>query len=400
MNYSFYGGRRGASFIIAARFNSEAEMIAAFKQGGNYTAVNYDEFVIIDTPNKNDKDNGKIYRRGYNYQDNLGGAQYQGQIVGPSGMSPQVEMMTYDEVILKEGEQEEGYNYKISNGAYAPKENFVPGLDDEGNFNDEIKWACCSVRDNLNKDTIAYVGFKIPYMIFEWETPELLAANEQPKIERTDDLQHPFYQKLRLSLPKGMDGDTIEDVKINTKNPTESGEEGSGNQKLAIKLNNETEYREIGGPINYIMKTAVSEDNHLLALYSDPERRKQVIANNEYATYNGRNDWHDLGPIEGGVLIGAHFDTNKAAYETLIDINKAIEFLNTTYPTGLNGKIVTVGTGNQNKMFYGFNAADTTWYYLGQFSEKFAVAVKANTDITDVELSKLPIGGMWFVEYD
>ena len=51
-------------------------------------------------------------------------------------------------------------------------------------------------------------------------------------------------------------------------------------------------------------------------------------------------------------------------------------------------------------MFYGFNAADTTWYYLGQFSEKFAVAVKANTDITDVELSKLPIGGMWFVEYD
>ena len=71
MNYSFYGGRRGASFIIAARFNSEAEMIAAFKQGGNYTAVNYDEFVIIDTPNKNDKDNGKIYRRGYNYQDNL-----------------------------------------------------------------------------------------------------------------------------------------------------------------------------------------------------------------------------------------------------------------------------------------------------------------------------------------
>ena len=57
---SFYGGRRGASFIIVKRYSTIAEMIAAFSQGGDYKTVNYDEYVLIDTENKNDKDNGKI----------------------------------------------------------------------------------------------------------------------------------------------------------------------------------------------------------------------------------------------------------------------------------------------------------------------------------------------------
>ena len=36
MEYSsFYGGRRGASFIIAKSFKTEEEMIKAFKQGGH-----------------------------------------------------------------------------------------------------------------------------------------------------------------------------------------------------------------------------------------------------------------------------------------------------------------------------------------------------------------------------
>ena len=136
---SFYGGRRGASFIIVKSFkcirkpdidnwfwkkviqeaweNASKDnigtepsieewvvdncMVQAFEKGGAYKIVNYDEYVIIDTPNKNDKDNGKIYRRGYNYANdpnNLGGAEYIGQIVGPAGMAPQVEMKTIDEV--------------------------------------------------------------------------------------------------------------------------------------------------------------------------------------------------------------------------------------------------------------------------------------------------------------
>ena len=73
---SFYGGRRGASFVIVKNYPSIAEMVKAFRQGGSYKVVNYDEYVLIDTVNKNDKDNGKIYRRGYDYNNDLGGAIY------------------------------------------------------------------------------------------------------------------------------------------------------------------------------------------------------------------------------------------------------------------------------------------------------------------------------------
>ena len=48
---SFYGGRRGASFVIVKRYSTIAEMITAFSQGGDYKTVNYDEYVLIDTEN-------------------------------------------------------------------------------------------------------------------------------------------------------------------------------------------------------------------------------------------------------------------------------------------------------------------------------------------------------------
>ena len=44
---SFYGGRRGASFVIVEKYKSVEEMIEAFKGGGNYTTVGYDEYVLI-----------------------------------------------------------------------------------------------------------------------------------------------------------------------------------------------------------------------------------------------------------------------------------------------------------------------------------------------------------------
>ena len=129
---SFYGGRRGASFVIVKNYKvispddnriddmikvdleldesstitgAQREewlldncMIYCFKQGGGYKTVNYDEYVLIDTTNKNDKDNGKIYRRGYEYNNDMGGAVYIGQIVGPAGMAPHVEMTTIEKV--------------------------------------------------------------------------------------------------------------------------------------------------------------------------------------------------------------------------------------------------------------------------------------------------------------
>ena len=86
--YSFYGGRPGSAFVIARTFPSEEEMIAAFQGGSNYTDVHYDEHVLIDTVDKNDPTNGRIYRRGYNYANSKGGAILIGTIAGPAGAAP------------------------------------------------------------------------------------------------------------------------------------------------------------------------------------------------------------------------------------------------------------------------------------------------------------------------
>ena len=80
---SFYGGRQGTPFIIAKSFSTVAAMEAAFSDP-NYKEVAYNEYVIIDTVNKNDPTNGEIYRRIVEEP----GYEKIGQIVGPSGPAP------------------------------------------------------------------------------------------------------------------------------------------------------------------------------------------------------------------------------------------------------------------------------------------------------------------------
>ena len=216
---SFYGGRRGASFVIVKKYNSIAEMISSFSQGGGYTAVNYDEYVLIDTENKNDQDNGKVYRRGYEYNDELGGAIYIGQIVGPSGMAPAVEMSTIEEV--EEQVEREGFEYRKSSGEYNIENSLVPGKYTENStikYNDEIKWACCSVRDENNTDTIAYVGFSFPYTVIDYVGESVSAYYNQPLAERLDNGAHPFYEKWKISIPKGIKGDAFKNLRVVTAN--------------------------------------------------------------------------------------------------------------------------------------------------------------------------------------
>lgn len=62
---SFYGGKRGAPFILVRKYNSVSEMVSYFKLGADYEEVRFDEYVMIDTDDLNDLENGDIYRRGY-----------------------------------------------------------------------------------------------------------------------------------------------------------------------------------------------------------------------------------------------------------------------------------------------------------------------------------------------
>ena len=222
---SFYGGRRGASFVIVKKFASISDMVAAFSQGGSYKTVNYDEYVLIDTVSKNDTDNGKIFRRGYEYNNEMGGAIYMGQIVGPAGYSPHVELKTIAEV--EAVQERDNFTYRRGTGSYAPNENLVPGKYIDNTlvkYNDKITWAYCSVRDENEADTTVHVGFKFPYTVIEYEAnsvnPYYHRSNNtsdfinENLVERIDDETHPFYEKWHINVPKGIKGDALKNLRV------------------------------------------------------------------------------------------------------------------------------------------------------------------------------------------
>lgn len=212
---SFYGGRQGTPFIIAAKYDSVNDMINAFAGGNNYKVVAYNEYVIIDTVNKNDADNGKIYRR----IEADPGYEYIGQIVGPAGAAPMMEMDDYSTVLAKTGSTEGVFS--IADG------DLIPGKD--GNtYNDTIKYVYCSVRDANGSDTTVYLGLKIPYMVIEMGATKVTpyTANLAPTLVSDS---HPFYRKWTLKIPQGIKGDTFKNFRIVTPSADTSYNDPDGN---------------------------------------------------------------------------------------------------------------------------------------------------------------------------
>lgn len=216
--YSFYGGRPGNSFIIITTYRSIADMVAKFKQGPSYTAVHYDEHVMINTVNKNDPDNGRVYRRGYDFTNTMGGAEYIGTIVGPAGKAPMLEMTTVADVKSKHAS--EGYDERFTSGQYSPTGgNLVPGKTGSGTFNDAITWACCSIRNENDEDATAYIGFTFPYTVIDYETSwiEPYVAGRYADTSsaiRVDDETHPFFEKWHINVPKGVKGNAFMNLKV------------------------------------------------------------------------------------------------------------------------------------------------------------------------------------------
>lgn len=226
---SFYGGRPGYSFIIAKSFKSIAEMVENFQKGPEYEAVHFNEYVLINTEDKHDKDNGKIYRRGYDYTNDLGGAQYVGTIVGPSGMAPHVEFATIDEVNAME--RHEGIQYRYRNGEWSvDNKSIVPGKYVEGGenkFHDSIKWVSYSVRTPNNDDCTAYIAFEWPYTVIDYtadsknpyynrddEEEHKAGFNNVNLVDRVDEGDHPFYEHWHISVPQGIHGSGFQKLRV------------------------------------------------------------------------------------------------------------------------------------------------------------------------------------------
>ena len=146
---SFYGGRQGTPFIIVKSYNTIQEMINNFKQGLSYSTVNFDEYIVIDTTDKTNEDNGKIYRRGRDYNNELGGAIYIGQVAGAPGPASQLELTTIQDIEATAADKKGTGSYTLEDS------NLIPGkyIKEDGTvgYNDEIKWAYCSIIDANGK---------------------------------------------------------------------------------------------------------------------------------------------------------------------------------------------------------------------------------------------------------
>lgn len=455
---SFYGGRQGASFVIQERYLTIAAMVEQFKMGNSYKTVNYDEYVIIDTENKNDPDNGKIYRRGYDYNNNMGGALYVGQIVGPAGLAPHTEMKTINEV--KAIKETEGFEYRRGEGEYTvTNASLVAGKTDAGQYNDTIEWSYCSVRDENSHESTAHIGFKFPYTVIDFTAKSVSAytSSSAELASRIDDKSHPFYEKWQLQIPKGIKGDALRNLRestdangkrilvydsinydtkaegvsttqtvgflndIKSVNITNAGKItikysvnpdanfdlkfpstitlDSASQKLKVTYTDNSTAL-IGEAINYILETAIpttgSYRYHLLIRYNV---KKGTIS------YNNKNDWFDLGAVksDNGILVGTHIDPSTE--NNLTTKEQRVTYLNNNFPNGSDdGKIITIGTAEENKEFYAYNYGVNpgTWYYLGTIgtSSESIIGVStqdSNGNPTDVNINSLPADGLWFV---
>ena len=150
------------------------------------------------------------------------------------------------------------------------------------------------------------------------------------------------------------------------------------------------------------MKVAVNdENNHLLILHSDPEKRPV-----EGVTFEEIEGWEDLGSIRdySGLLIGPKLSST--SIPQLGTIESAIEYLNSTYPNGFTkandkGKILTVETEGLNKQFYAFDYGDDssekTWFYLGSLENNYIMVSKESDVDYESKKADLPVGGIWFI---
>lgn len=251
-----YGGHEGVSFVIKASFSSIDEMKQKFSQGGNFTEVWYGEYCLISTKNKNHPDNGKIFRRGLDYQNTqTAGSIYVGQIIGPSSGTPFFQVDTIDNVealstekledntyrrypvsqntdgtVVTNWKQDTNGNWHDAGGALKKDFKFniqnralIPGKSGE-TFNDDIEYTWVNIRkDDDDADSWFYVGMKLPYTVIDYEAHAVsqydTAGNIKPhttmaSIERKDDGSHPFWEKWNMGIPKGLKGDTLRNLKV------------------------------------------------------------------------------------------------------------------------------------------------------------------------------------------
>lgn len=204
-------------------------MVQCFEQGGETTSiVNYGEYVLIDTienmQEHNSPDNGKVYRRGFNYDYNelsnpTAGGEYIGQIVGPQGECTEIEMADIDEISSHPHYQEDFYN--INNGIKPGS--WINSLG-QREYLDDITYAWVTLKDNYGTVKGCMMGFSFPYLVTNFIANSADAYYNRSSssagftnldlVTRVDNAEHPYFSEWKIAVPKGIKGDCSTNLEI------------------------------------------------------------------------------------------------------------------------------------------------------------------------------------------
>ena len=285
---SFYGGKQGISPVIrnsfqyidrndpayqaaVAAIDNNTELDTEEKKdnakaklekqtmdlmflNSSYEDVWYNELCIIDTKNKANPNNGKLFRRTLKGLGDSGEnrcAEYIGQIVGPPGTNPFMFFTDIDTVNEKaHGNYSTTDNDTVINwptnatstSSIKPSEDenpfvfdssvissmMVPGRvkatesEEEDTYNDSIKYTWFNIVDNTTENTtqsMVYLGFQIPYPSLDfsatdvdWNKPLELKKVAGEGVENVD--KHPFYHSWHVNIPRGIRGNAAGNIRL------------------------------------------------------------------------------------------------------------------------------------------------------------------------------------------
>ena len=193
-------------------------MNVQFAKGNEYTDVWYSEYCIIDSPNKNFKDNGKLFRRtlnSRNEKNNALYAEYLGTLRGPAGQIPEINLVgleTLKDNFNEINKTDPSLSYpKDINGNLIEKSlTFDDGLHIGDNT---VVYSWYQIDNAEGNTSNIYLGFSIPVPQFEADI-EALNWNEEPLIDYNFDTDNPFKTTFTFNIPRGVKGTSVDNIKL------------------------------------------------------------------------------------------------------------------------------------------------------------------------------------------
>lgn len=312
---SFYGGKQGISPVIKASFEyidaNDSAYQAALANGKtveellpltmdlcfantNYKDVWYDELCLIDTTNKNNPNNGKLFRRTLKSAGDTGinlCAEYLGRIIGPAGTNPffsfgnltSVNEQGKIENIDLADEMQVSYPIDENGTTSSAKTEIIEGVETQFNieptiqtaslnnnilvpgkdgnvYHDEIRYTWLNVLDDRNTiptRSIVYMGFEIPYPSLEIYSTTTNWWNSVNITKR--ETEHIFYHAWDLTVPRGIRGNAATNVRLTQQKEFSNISGGTTGKPILYDFENDLIDNGVGV---YTLRTLVDANDH------------------------------------------------------------------------------------------------------------------------------------------